>query len=447
MISVRRETRKVTREFRALTQSEEMDIRTDVVIVGAGGGGAILGLLLAQKGIKTLVLEKGSGPPTGLRGEILQPNGQQILDQLRLLHTLPKEAVQPVRFFHFRQIGGDRLCTIDYDLLPQPYNRALVTLPNAVHHRVLEELEKRNPGGVWYSADFTSLAKQRDVITGVEGETQGKRVRISAKVVVGADGPFSRVREKLGIPTQLHRYKESYLISILPCPEKLEESQYFLGEKEILGVFPAAGNQVYVFYMIGADSIEAVKRQGVESLRRKWQSIYPDLRRTFDHFQTWEQSAYMGTGRARAKTWVADGAVLIGDAAHGMNPHASQGRMQAMVDAVALADVLTTCLSQDTYSAEALKVFETRRRPQVEMLQRLADEEVLFWNTANPLLAWIRNRVFSTIDRNRRLQYQVLTATAGLRKTPPFGLIDRLQAAGFLPDPRANQLPSHALSR
>jgi len=81
------------------------------------------------------------------------------------------------------------------------------------------------------------------------------------------------------------------------------------------------------------------------------------------------------------------------------------------------------------------------------MLQRLADEEVLFWNTANPLLAWLRNRVFSTIDHNLRLQYQVLTATAGLRKTPPFGMIDRLQAAGFLPDPRANQLPSHALSR
>ena len=30
----------------------------------------------------------------------------------------------------------------------------------------------------------------------------------------------------------------------------------------------------------------------------------------------------------------ADGAVLIGDAAHAMNPHASQGRMQAMVDAM-----------------------------------------------------------------------------------------------------------------
>lgn len=424
-----------------------MDLHTDVVVVGAGGGGAILGLLLAKKGIKTLVLEQSPGPPTGLRGEILQPNGQQILEQLHLLDKLPTEAVNPVRYFHFRQIGGDRLCTIDYDLLPQPFNRALVTLPNTVHHTVLDELEKENPGGLWYGTSFTCLIQKGNTTVGVEAETQGKPVRISARVVVGADGPFSRVREKLKISTQLHRYKESYLISILPCPEKLEESQYFLGEKEILGIFPAARQQVYIFYMIASDSLQAVKVEGVESLQRKWQTIYPDLAQTFQELHRWEQTAYMGTGRARAKTWVSDGAVLIGDAAHGMNPHASQGRMQAMVDAVALADVLAVCFAQDNYSADALKVFESQRRPQVEMLQRLADEEVLFWNTANPLLAWLRNRVFSTIDHNLRLQYQVLTATAGLRKTPPFGMIDRLQAAGFLPDPRANQLPSHALSR
>ena len=30
----------------------------------------------------------------------------------------------------------------------------------------------------------------------------------------------------------------------------------------------------------------------------------------------WNQTAYMPTGRVKAKTWVADGAVLIGDAAY-----------------------------------------------------------------------------------------------------------------------------------
>jgi len=55
-----------------------MTEHTDVVIVGAGGGGAVLGLALAQRGIRAVVLEQGLGPPSGLRGEILQPNGQRV---------------------------------------------------------------------------------------------------------------------------------------------------------------------------------------------------------------------------------------------------------------------------------------------------------------------------------------------------------------------------------
>jgi len=58
----------------------------------------------------------------------------------------------------------------------------------------------------------------------------------------------------------------------------------------------------------------------------------------------------------RTPTWVADGAVLIGDAAHAMNPHASQGRMQAMVDAMALSDLLPGCLAIRTIPRQAERV-------------------------------------------------------------------------------------------
>jgi 2-polyprenyl-6-methoxyphenol hydroxylase-like FAD-dependent oxidoreductase len=142
----------------------------------------------------------------------------------------------------------------------------------------------------------------------------------------------------------------------------------------------------------------------------------------------------MPTGRVRTSRWVADGAALIGDAAHAMNPHASQGRMQAMVDAMSLAEIIPSCLAEGDCSASRLNVYETARRPQVNMLQRLADQQVFFWNTGNPFVAWLRDRVFTTLDRNVRLRHQVLSTTAGLRQTAPFSLLDRVIAAGFLPD-------------
>ena len=96
--------------------------------------------------------------------------------------------------------------------------------------------------------------------------------------------------------------------------------------------------------------------------------------------------------------------------------------------------------AENDYSTATLKRYEASRRPHVMMLQKLADEQVLFWNTANPVIAFLRDRVFSTLDRNARLRYRVLSTTAGLRKEPPFGMMDRLMAAGFLPDPSARDM-------
>ncbi len=421
-----------------------MDIQTDVVIIGAGGGGAVLGIVLARKGIPNLVLEQASGPPQGLRGEILQPNGQELLHKLGLLDALPSHAYLPVRFFHFRKSGGTRLCTIDYAMLPPPFNRALVMWPNIVHHTILDCLQKENEKGLRFGATFKSLLRKGKHIIGVEADINGASLKIGAKVVVGADGPFSHVREDMGLPTSLHRYKESYLIAQLESSQQLDEAQYYVGNKTILGIFPAAGQKVYAFYMVSSNALPQLQIKGIVTLREKWKAIAPEFAPLFDSFVDWNLTAYMGTGRVRAKTWVADGAVVMGDAAHGMNPHASQGRMQAMVDAVTLASVLEECQRTQDWSAQALKPFETARRPQVTMLQRLADEEVFFWNTGNPVLGMLRDRVFATMDTNRRLQYQVLSATAGLRTTAPFGWMDRFQAAGLLPDPRADQVPIHA---
>lgn len=422
-----------------------MDERTDVVVVGAGGGGAVLGLALARRGIASIVLEQAPGPPAGLRGEILQPNGQQILDRLGVLQSLPAAATRSVRYFHFLRAGGERLCTVDYGMLPAPYNRAVVTLPNVAHHAILGALEEAAPGGLRYGCSFRGLLREGGRVAGVEVERGGRVLRIEARLVVGADGAWSKVREALAIPARVHRYREGYLIALLDNPDDLQESRYVVGRREILGVFPAAGDRVYLFYMIPAGSMERVQAAGLRTLQDRWARIDPSLERTFRTLSDWTQTAYMPTGRVKTARWTADGAALIGDAAHAMNPHASQGRMQAMADAMALADLIPRCLERDDLSAGALAEYERRRRPQVEMLQRMADEQVLLWNTGNPVLAVLRDRVFRTLDRNRRLRYQVLTATAGLRERPAFGLLDRLMAAGFLPDPSADRLPPEAV--
>ncbi len=410
------------------------DEQTDVAVVGAGGGGAVLALALAKQGIRTVILDQAPGPPKGLRGEILQPNGQRVLDRLGVLQSLPADALRSVRNFHFCRAGGERLCSIDYGDLPAPYNRAVVTLPNVAHHAIVEAVQQQPSVSLRYGTSFIGLLREGDRIVGLSVQGPGGSSRIRAKVVVGADGAFSKVREALAIPADVHLYPEGYLIAILDSDGSLSESYYYVGHHQILGLFPAAGKKVYLFYMIPSGSMDVVKQRGIPTLQRIWIGIAPQFASLFGNLTDWSQTAYMPTGRVRTPTWVTDGACLIGDAAHAMNPHASQGRMQAMVDAMALSDLLPACLADDDCSAARLKAFETIRRPHVSMLQQLADQQVFYWNTGNPVIAWLRDRVFQTLDTNVRLRYQVLSTTAGLRTTAPFGLIDRVIAAGFLPD-------------
>ncbi|WP_455389727.1 FAD-dependent monooxygenase [Petrachloros mirabilis] len=412
--------------------------QTDVVVVGAGGGGAVLALALAQKGIRTVVLDQASGPPQGLRGEILQPNGQSVLDRLGVLQSLPADAIRSVWKFHFCRAGGKRLCSIDYGELPAPYNRAIVTLPNVAHHAIVGAVQAQPSASLRYETSFAGLVREGERVVGLMTQGPDGTKTIRSMLVVGADGAFSKVREALKIPSDVHQYEEGYLIAIVESQEPISESFYYVGHRQILGLFPATGNKVYLFYMIPSGSYDAIKQHGIAVLQQTWSQIAPQFSQLFRNLTDWSQTAYMPTGRVRTPTWVADGAVLIGDAAHAMNPHASQGRMQAMVDAMTLADLLPACLADNDCSAARLKSFEALRRPHVAMLQRLADQQVFYWNTGNPVVAFLRDRVFQTLDRNPRLRYQVLSTTAGLRKTAPFDLIDRVIAAGLLPDLRAN---------
>lgn len=408
--------------------------QTDVAVVGAGGGGAVLALALAKMGVRTIVLDRASGPPTGLRGEILQPNGQQVLDRLGVLQSLPAEATRSVRHFHFCRAGGRRLCSIDYGDLPAPYNRAIVTLPNVAHHAIVDAVIKQPGVSLRYGTSFSGLLKDGERVVGLTTQGPDGLIAIEAKLVVGADGAFSKVREALKIPADLHLYPEGYLVAIVESQEPVTESFYYVGHRQILGLFPATGKKVYLFYMIPSGSYETLKQRGLPALQQVCASIAPQFANLFRNLTDWSQTAYMPTGRVRTATWVADGAALIGDAAHAMNPHASQGRMQAMVDAMTLADLVPACLREGDCSAKRLKAYETARRPHVTMLQRLADQQVFYWNTGNPVVAFLRDRVFRTLDRNSRLRYQVLSTTAGLREAAPFSLIDRVIAAGFLPD-------------
>jgi 2-polyprenyl-6-methoxyphenol hydroxylase-like FAD-dependent oxidoreductase len=109
-----------------------------------------------------------------------------------------------------------------------------------------------------------------------------------------------------------------------------------------------------------------------------------------------------------------------------MNPHVAQGTNQAMEDATALAEALFDCFDRGAFHERLLSAYEAARRPKVETLQRMGDELTLLWNRGLPL-AWVRDRIFRKIARDRPLRRAILLNVAGLAVSP-YGWRERLAA-------------------
>ncbi|MEW6684415.1 MAG: NAD(P)/FAD-dependent oxidoreductase [Nitrospirota bacterium] len=408
------------------------ETRADLVVVGAGIGGAVLALLAAAKERRVVVLDRQSrGPTDPDRGEILQPNGLRILDRLGLLAELSEHSVSRVRRYHFHRIGGPRLVTIDYGALPEPYNYTLVGHPRALMASIRYRLAASGLVDMRWGEAVVGLVRQRRRVVGVDTEFGGNRSRVLAPVVVGGDGPGSPVRSALRIPTRVRRYADGYVTMVLPRPDGFgPDGRYYVGRREILGVFPLGAERIYAFYLWPVRRRPELEHRGLPALKGVLTAIDPDLKRPLEALTSWDQVGWMPCLKVVPRRWVGHGAALLGDAAHALNPHVAQGRNQALEDAVTLDAVLDSCFASGNFSRQALSLYERIRRPQAAALQRLGDEMAFFWNTGNPIVASIRDRVFSTLGRNEYLRTKMLSLVAGLSDRR-FSVWDRARALGW----------------
>lgn len=403
----------------------------DVVIVGGGMGGLVLALALARMGRTVAVVERQAEFKPYARGELLQPNGLRILDRLGLLDGLKTLPSQLTHQYHFHRIGGKLLCTVDYRMLPPPWNYTLITLPHHLINLILQHLKRSDHVRLYTGTDFKEFLFDHGTIAGIRAQQDGRSIELRAPLVIGSDGARSKVREALGIRARLHIYREAYLTMVIPRPAGFSaDARYYVGCGEILGLFPVSDAELYLFYMIPAADREKMKRRPVDTLTAAISKIDPALTGSLRCVTAWDEVGYMPCLRVRADRWTVDGAAIIGDAAHAMNPHVAQGRNQAMEDAMALAEVIRDGFASGTFHQKGLSRFETQRRPVVERLQRMSDELTFLWNTGLPPLAWFRDRIFEGMQRHAKIREGVVKTISGL-EIRPMGILDRLRV--FLP--------------
>lgn len=402
----------------------------DVLIVGAGVGGLTLGLLLGEAGFRVTILDQRKAIEPLNKPELLQPAGLEILDVLGVLEKLRMKPVFRCEVFEFYSAGGRPFCRVDYRALQHRFPYALIAFPHVTQSVLLERLSAYPSVRVRWGCTFSGARRSQGQSCQVAFWENGEMKHLSASVVIGADGKYSRVREAAGIRVAQTDYRDAFVTIVVRRPSLFGDAvRYYIGRRQILGMFPTSPDRLCLLFMVPADGFEALKARGLSVLKAEVSVVGDGVVGMLSEVTGWDQVSYMACRNVRASTWVTDGVVLLGDAAHACHPHVAQGSTQAMLDAMALFPVLSRCLEDGIFSAERLSAYEDARRPAVEALQQVAHEYAWIWNTGNPLLAWFRDRAFREIGRRPRLLAKVMETEAGLR-VAPLTVAERLQALG-----------------
>src|SRR5438132_6292473 len=166
----------------------------DAIVVGARCAGSPTAMLLARKGYKVLVVDRATFPSDTLSTHILHPPGVAAMKKWGLLDQLTATGCPPIDTYAF-------------DFGPFTISGAPGTHDSPVSYcprrTVLDKLlvDAASDAGAEVREGFTveEIIVEDDRVTGVRGHGKGGgSVTEHAKVVVGADGRFSRVAQTVG---------------------------------------------------------------------------------------------------------------------------------------------------------------------------------------------------------------------------------------------------------
>lgn len=354
--------------------------RLKVAIAGGGLAGLAAALAFRKAGHAVTVVERAAAFGTVGAGILLQANGLMVLDALGLgVETRSRGTAMPS--FLLRDRRGRCLVATELQahLPPQFW-------PVCIHRADLHDILWRACVNARVTAHFDCevvAVEENALLPELVCDTPDGAMRISADLVVGADGVNSTVREAAGIPTQLWRIVEGSVQGVVPHSVPAACHGEYIGGAEACGMLPMAEDTTFWFWGGTSQAVAEVETREFSSWKSDVCRCFPAMRLVLSRYDSWTEMVRLHHRSVRCDAWFSRNIVLIGDAAHAMSPNLGQGANCALVDALALVSHIAARNSGADLSG-TLARFEQDRRPLVDGLQRRGHDE-----GASLLRSWI----------------------------------------------------------
>ncbi|MDX5387478.1 MAG: UbiH/UbiF/VisC/COQ6 family ubiquinone biosynthesis hydroxylase [Marinobacter sp.] len=395
----------------------------DILIVGGGMIGSALALGLCRQGWQVGLIEGATAaelvapaaPATDVsdfepRVSAISLASQRLLDELGAWRR-----VQDSRHCGYRQMtvwDGDGTGRIHFDAAELHASSLGTIVENRNIVRALfEELAASDVtlfDGVrvktWHGRDGVELEDGR---------------RLNARLVVGADGALSRLRQWSGLATREWDYDQQAIV----CTVRTRQSHRYTawqrfsptGPLAFLPLLNEAGDDHFCSIVWSQDTLEAKRLMALDTEAFR-QALGVAIEQQLGEVLEVSGRFAFPLRQRHAKDYVTDGLALVGDAAHTIHPLAGQGANLGYGDVRALLEELARAKARNLAPDDALVLARYQRRRKGENLTMMAAMEgfkQLFARDDLPV-RWLRNTGMRWFEMLAPLKKQIAARAMGV---------------------------------
>jgi len=235
------------------------------LVAGGGPAGVLAGFLLARAGVDVLVLEKHADFFRDFRGDTIHASTPEVIAELGLLDAFLQIPHQEV---HYAEglVGEERIRPADFTHLPTRC-KFIALMPQWDFLNFLVAQARRYPSfRLMMSTEAVDLIKdQNNVVVGLKaqaasGESPPRAIEIGARLVIGADGRHSRLRQAAGLSVRdLGAPMDVLWFKLGPSDRSAQAALGRIADGQVL-VMLDRGTYFQCALVIKKGSAEAVKR-------------------------------------------------------------------------------------------------------------------------------------------------------------------------------------------
>jgi 2-octaprenyl-6-methoxyphenol hydroxylase len=324
-----------------MTTPDRATTRFDVAIVGGGMVGASLAVALEGVGVRSALIEAvpygaASHPSFDERTTALSNGSRRILETLGVWSEVSGDAT-PIARIHVSDRGHFGFARID------AREQGLAALGYVVPNRALgaalwSRLRRSADLTVFSPAKVAAVEVGEPLIELNVADTDSANTRVSARLVVAADGAESAVRGAFGVAAEVRDYGQTAVITTV-LPRKFHEHvayERFTADGP-LALLPLADGRCTLVLTLTRTLAETAMAWSDEEFLKELQRRFGFRLGRF--LKVGRRAAYP-LSLTRAQRTSAGRCIIVGNAAQGLHPVAGMGFNLGLRDVASLAELI-----------------------------------------------------------------------------------------------------------